>query len=154
MNKSHIAVVEGRWFKGRNVSVRSLFDLISDLHFDSPHEYHYEMFNNGAALTEILPRIVSTNNIYNVYLAAHGSAEGVFGSNGEVVSTETLGDIIDLTNESKGRLDSIYFGSCHFGHCDNLEDLIVKGRGEHIRWLAGYTKSIDFIKSSMLGKRS
>jgi hypothetical protein len=65
----------------QNISVRGLFDLVSDINFDSPHNYHYEMFNNGTALQEIMARLASMDNIHNIYIAAHGSEDGLFGSN-------------------------------------------------------------------------
>ena len=64
-NETKMAVVEGKWFKDQNISVRGLFDLVSDINFDSPHNYHYEMFNNGAALQEIMERLASKNNIHH-----------------------------------------------------------------------------------------
>ena len=150
MNKSNIAVIEGKWFKDKNTSVRSLFDLISDLHFDSPHQYHYEMFNNGDALKEIVLRLASTNNIHHIYFAAHGSEQGRYGSNDEEISTTKLTNIIKATNDGRGKLDSIYFGSCSFGNSKNLEKLLLSAEGEQIRWIAGYTKDVDFVKSTAL----
>lgn len=150
MNKSNIAVIEGKWFKDKNTSVRSLFDLISDLHFDSPHQYHYEMFNNGGALKEIVLRLASTNNIHHIYFAAHGSEQGIYGSNDVEISTTKLTNIIKATNDGRGKLDSIYFGSCSFGNSKNLEKLLLSAEGEQIRWIAGYTKDVDFVKSTAL----
>ena len=150
MNDSNIAVIEGKWFKNKNISVRSLFDLISDLYFESPHEYHYEMFNNGDALKEIVLRLASTNNIHHIYFAAHGSKEGILGSNEEIISTIKLANIIKATNDCRGKLDSIYFGSCSFGSSKNLEKLLLSAEGEQIRWVAGYTKDVDFVKSTAL----
>ena len=150
MNDSNIAVIEGKWFKGKNISVRSLFDLISDLHFGSPHQYHYEMFNNGDALKEIVLRLASTNNIHNIYFAAHGSKEGVFGSNDEIISTTKLANVIKATHGIRGKLDSIYFGSCSFGSIQNLKKLLLSAEGDQIRWIAGYTKKVDFVKSTAL----
>jgi len=150
MNDSNIAVIEGKWFKGKNISVRSLFDLISDLNFGSPHQYHYEMFNNGDALKEIVLRLASTNNIHNIYFAAHGSKEGILGSNEDVISTAKLSNLIKATNDCRGKLDSIYFGSCSFGSSKNLEKLLLSAEGDQIRWIAGYTKDVDFVKSTAL----
>lgn len=150
MNKSKIAVIEGKWFKDSNISVRGLFDLISDIQFDSPNEYHYEMFNNGDALKEIIKRLAATNNIHNIYIAAHGSESGIVGSSGQSISTTTLANIIKSTNTQRGKLHSIYFGSCSFGNTKNLEKLLLNAEGDQIRWLAGYTKEIDFVKSTML----
>ena len=66
-NETKMAVVEGKWFENQNISVRGLFDLVSDINFDSPHNYHYEMFNNDAALQEIMVRLAKKDKIYNIY---------------------------------------------------------------------------------------
>ncbi len=46
-----------------------------------------------------------------------------------------------------GKLKSIYFGSCNFGNYSNLKELLEDGK---LSWVAGYTKEIDFVKSSVL----
>ena len=109
------------------------------------------MFNNGDALKEIVMRLAATNNIHHIYFAAHGSEQGIYGSNEEeVVSTTRLSNIIKTINSLRGKLDSVYFGSCSFGNEKNLERLLLSAEGEQIRWLAGYTKDVDFVKSTAL----
>jgi len=149
-NKTKLAVVEGKWFKNKNTSVRSLFDLISDINFDSCHEYHYEMFNNGDALKEIAERLGSTNNVYNIYIAAHGNCGAICGSNEEEVSLAKVRNVIKNITDARGKMHSIYFGSCNFGSYANLKSLLIKGHNNQIRWIAGYTESVDFVKSTVL----
>lgn len=149
-NKTTLAVIEGKWFRNQNISVRSLFDLISDLKFGSPHEYHYEMFNNAASLQEILGRLGSTDKVHNIYVAAHGSTDSITGSNEEDIGYIKVKNAIKQISESNGRLNSIYFGSCLFGTHENLSSFLFEGHGNKIRWVAGYTKEINFVKSSML----
>lgn len=149
-NDTKIAVVEGKWFASRNISVRSLFDLISDINTCSSHNYHYEMFNNGEALKEIITRLGSTNNIHNVYIAAHGNEGGIVGSNHDLISLIKIRNIVETVSNSKGKMHSIYFGSCNFGSYDNLASILIKGKCNQIRWIAGYTEEVDFMKSTIL----
>ena len=153
-NETKMAVVEGKWFKNQNISVKGLFDLVSDINSDSPHNYHYEMFNNGAALQEIMARLASKNNIHHIYIAAHGSENGLFGSNGKKISKTIIKNSIKKINGSRGKLKSIYFGSCNFGNYLNLEELLrerlLSNGNIKLRWVAGYTKEIDFVKSAVL----
>ena len=107
------------------------------------------MFNDGAALQEIMERLASKNNIHHIYIAAHGSENGLFGSNGEKISKTIIKNTIKRINGSRGKLESIYFGSCNFGNYSNLEELLEYGNSK-LRWVAGYTKEIDFVKSSVL----
>lgn len=141
-----IAVIEGKWFKRQNTSVRGMFDLLSDIYCDSPHHYHYEMFNDGRTFREILMRLSAADGIHNIYVAGHGAENAIFGSNGEAISKTIIKNTIAEAAEKAGRLDSLYFGSCLFGTLDILKELIEAG--SRIRWIAGYEKSIDFIDSS------
>lgn len=149
-NKTKIAVVEGKWFKDKNISIRSLFDLVSDINFDSPHEYHYEMFNNDAAFQEIIERLAVTDSVHNLYIAAHGNKGALVGSNHVEISLAKVRNSIKRISQSDGKMHSIYFGSCSFGNQSNLESLLLSAENNQIRWVAGYTKDVDFIKSSFL----
>jgi hypothetical protein len=148
MNESHIAVIEGKWEQDKNLSVKSFFDFVCDLHCKNQHAFHYEMFNNGTAFQEILPRMCRTDNIRNVYVAAHGGVNGILGSNGEEISMTRIRNAVRELDDTEGRLHSIYFGCCLFGQFQNIRDLL-EASGQ-LRWIAGYTKSISFIDSTVL----
>lgn len=148
MNHSQVAVIEGKWEKNRNLTVKSFFDFVCDLHFDSQHAYHYEMFNNGSAFQEIFPRMCKTDNIRNVYIAAHGDTDGILGSNGEVISMTSIKNAVRELDNTEGKLHSIYFGCCLFGQFRNIHDLLEAG--DQLRWIAGYTKAVDFVESTLL----
>jgi len=148
MNQSQVAVIEGKWEKGRNLTVKSFFDFVCDLHFDSQHAYHYEMFNNASAFQEILPRMCKTANIRHVYIAAHGDDAGIHGSNGEVISMTRIRNAVKELDNTEGRLHSIYFGCCLFGQFRNIRDLLEAS--EQLRWIAGYTKAVSFVDSTLL----
>lgn len=147
-NESTIAVIEGKWFPNKNQTVKSFFDFICDLHFENQHAYHYEMFNNGTAFQEILPRMCKTDNVRNLYIAAHGDENGIFGSDETPISITKIKNAIRELNDTEGRLHSIYFGCCLFGNGQNLHDLLTAT--DRLRWIAGYTKSIDFVESTVL----
>jgi hypothetical protein len=141
-----LAVIEGKWFKRHNTSVRGMFDLLSDICCESPHHYHYEMFNDGRAFREILLRLSASDGIHNIYVAGHGDKSSIAGSNSEPISKTIIKNAIAEAAENHGRLDSIYFGSCLFGSINVLQELITAGT--RIRWVAGYENEIDFIDSS------
>lgn len=151
-NESRLAVIEGKWFPSgptmRNVSVKEIFDLLCDIRFEDPHSYHYEMFNNDVALKEIIERLASKDGIHCMYIASHGSQNGLTGSNEELISTTKIKNAISSTNDHKGRFHGLFFGSCHFGSKKNLEE-IMNSR-ERLTWAAGYETKVNFIKSSAL----
>ena len=69
MPKYELAVVESRWERKKNYSIRSIFDLISDLSYGDTHGYHYEMVNDERALREIVSRQRQTRGIRALYIA-------------------------------------------------------------------------------------
>jgi hypothetical protein len=147
-HKSGIAVLEGRWWTESNISVREVFDLISNIKYNSPHNYHYEMFNNSAAFKEIFQRLANQDSIHNIYIASHGDENGIYGTNEELITTTIIKNAFNSASANRGRLDSVYFGSCSFSTPDNFLKILD---GQHdIKWIAGYTKDICFLESTFL----
>lgn len=149
IKKSGIAVIEGKWSSKTNISVKSLFDLLSDLNFDNPHEYHYEMFCDDRSLENIIERMGSARGIRYLYLGAHGSDDYINAVGGQV-SRARLKNILGRLG-GKG-IDGAFIGSCLFGREENAEYLFLPGKGRPapMKWLAGYTTEIDWIDSSVL----
>jgi len=153
MPKYELAVVESRWERKRNYSIRSIFDLISDLSYGDTHGYHYEMVNDEHAFKEIVSRLRQTRGIRALYIAAHGIKDGIRASNGNLIEKRLIFRTLTrrLADET-GSLDGVHFGACWFldeHHAFNL--LRRHGEGEPgLWWVAGYSKIIDWIDSSAL----
>jgi hypothetical protein len=153
MPKYELAVVESRWERKRNYSIRSIFDLISDLSYGDTHGYHYEMVNDEHAFKEIVSRLRQTRGIRALYIAAHGIKDGIRASNGNLIDKRVIFNTLTrrLADET-GSLDGVHFGACWFldeRHAFNL--LRRHGEGEPgLWWVAGYSKVIDWIDSSAL----
>lgn len=143
-----LAVIEGRWWKKGNSSVRGLFDVLADITVDHPAGYHYEMFNNSASLKEIVQR--TAKRYRNIYIAAHGGDKSISGAEGdEKISRAKLRNMLSATVELKNpSLRGMFFGSCNFIDDDNAKFLLKKNTS--VRWVAGYSEEIDFIDSSMV----
>lgn len=150
LNASRLAVLEGKWYptqkSRRNTSIRELFDFLCNIKFSDSQSYHYEMFNDEHAFHEIVERLKKQNGIHCIYVAAHGSEQGIQGSNGECISLQKIDEAI--SSPDRGRFHGIYFGSCLLGQNSSLEQLLLGDK--KITWVAGYGKEIDFIKSSAL----
>ncbi len=147
--ESKLAVIEGKWDNKMNISVKGLFDILSDINFDTPHAYIYEMFCDANALTNIINRMATDKDIKYLYIGAHGNQSSIRGSGGDVSRTK-LRNI--LANLNIGTMEGLFLGSCLFGHEDN-GDFLLNPRGIRnppIKWIAGYTKSINWIDSSAL----
>lgn len=145
-----LAVLEGRWRKHSNLSVRPLFDLIAHEHFDTPDAYHYEMFCDDKALRNIVKRVATYPHVRYVYLAAHGSRDGICGSDGDVISTTKL--INAFAPHTKHALAGVYFGCCDYLNADSAWRLLQhdgarEGR-TNLAWVAGFSNTVDWLRSS------
>lgn len=138
-----LAVIESRWWDTSNDSVRGLFDTLAGIHVDNPFGYHYEMFSNAASLQEVIPRVASQKDIHNLYIGAHGNEKHLKGAGRNKISRTVLWNA--LKEIPPRRLYGLFLGSCKFGV--NAEDL---ARNSHLTWVAGYTKKIDWMQSSMV----
>lgn len=144
-----LAVIEGKWFPDRNISVKSIFDLLSDLHCDSRHSFHYEMFNDGRAFREIMLRLAKLRGLHYIYIAAHGSDDAIYGSNEEPISKADVRKVLmEIKSTPGATLKGIYFGSCAFVNDSLVEFVSQKDNG--IRWIAGYASDVEWITSSAL----
>lgn len=144
--ESRIGVMETKWFEHRNTSVRELFNLLSELKYEHHHAYRYEMFGGKEEFSQTFNRLSQKNGIHYIYVAAHGDESNIAGSMGEIISKKRILSAISRADEQSGRLAGLYFGSCSFDHKENMESLLTKGT--KLRWIAGYTKDVDFVKSA------
>ena len=148
-----LAVIESRWWRDGNSSVRGLFDVLADIHEDNPAAYHYEMFNNRESLREIVRR--TARRYRNIYIGAHGNDRQIFGAEGRRennISRAAFRNMIrSLADLRRSRLRGLFVGSCKFINRENACFLLSEsgGRRSKIRWVAGYSRRIDFIDSSI-----
>ena len=138
-----LGVIESRWWRESNDSVRGLFDVLAGIHVDNPFGYHYEMFNNTESIKEIIGRIAADPAIHHLYIAAHGSAKGISGAGDNVVRHDVLGRM--LSDLRADRLYGVYMGCCEIGV--RVEELI---NNSGLTWLAGYTCDVDWVSSSVM----
>lgn len=145
-----LAVIESRWFGGLNTSIRPSFDQLSELLTGRNATYHYEMFNDATALKEIMLRVSNKRGIQAIYLAAHGWKKGIQGSNGQFISRRTLRNILrQVAAEGCRKTKGLYVGSCHFADEDTAHFILKSSmeREHPILWMAGYSKSVDFVEA-------
>jgi hypothetical protein len=146
---SKLAVIEGKWSDRTNISVKGLFDILSDINFKTPHAYVYEMFCNSASLKNIVSRMGRNPSIRYLYIGAHGS-DNAIGCSGGKVTRRQLKHALSALNA--GAVEGLFLGSCLFGHEENGDFLLNPPNSQNppIKWVAGYNKSIDWIDSSVL----
>ena len=144
--KSKIAVVEGKWFKTSNVSVSELFNLVSDIYYDSPHHYYYEMFTNDSALHSIIENISANKKLKYLHVGAHGSSTSIESSGGTITRAKFRNALRDLKH---GSIRGMFIDSCSFTSTHNARFFLkVSGAPTPITWLAGFGTDVDFVASS------
>lgn len=150
MRRSNLAVVESRWWEGYNSSIRGVFDLISDIHYDHYHGYVYEMVSTTDALREAITRLVRHEKIDVLYIASHGSRSRLklMGGSKKTVSGEQLEQILHNLANHKTGITGLYLGICEFGTQKLAKQLL--GKIPRLQWMAGYSAEIDFVESSAL----
>lgn len=77
-----------------------------------------------------------------LYIAAHGNKGSIDGLNTRINFTS----VVDVIKGAKN-IQFVQFGSCLVGNSSNLETLMKKAK--HLRWVAGYNKSIDWVDSAL-----
>jgi hypothetical protein len=146
---SGLVVLEGRWFRQYNTSVKSLFDVLADINFDSPHAYYYETFANAESLDAIIKNVCGPRKRKKyLYVGAHGNENYIHGSAKEISRVQFRNSLGATGNSICG----IFIGSCLFGSTRNAEFLFNPNNPmpNHIKWVAGYERSVDWIESTVL----
>ena len=146
-----IAVLEGKWWKNSNISVRSMFDLVSELAAENPHAYHYEMANSLPAIYEAIPRIMRIPKCKYLCIATHGDAGKLSLFNNDCLSTHDLRTILIDAERSRGRKSrcvGLYLSSCLVGTLEIARFMFEREIG--LTWIAGYTKEIDWLQSAAM----
>lgn len=140
MSKFNLIVAEGHWSNYSNHTVKSLFDLLSDLLKSSQHSYKYTQFADPAAFNSCISQLRNSTHKY-LYIGSHGSIGGIHGATAANPLTYTL-----IKNRISG-LDGLYLGTCLFGQPANLLKFVKES---DLTWCAGYKNSVDWVDSSAL----
>jgi hypothetical protein len=146
---SRIAVLESQWWKNRHTSVRGLFSLISDLMNEGAvDKYHYETINSEVAARDAIRRVGAMRGVQYLYLACHGSKEGLQLSNEDLLTRAKLSHDLAAISQSKAcGVTGVHLGACLFGAEETAEFVLDRG---NMKWIAGYDTKVDWMKSSAL----
>jgi hypothetical protein len=140
MTKFNLIVAEGHWSNHSNHSVKSLFDLLSDLLRSNNHSYKYTQFANPTAFSSSIAQLLDANHKY-LYIGSHGYNDGIYGTDDADPLTFTK-----LKN-NLAKFSGLYLGTCLFGHPYTLIRFV---ENSSLTWCAGYKNSVDWVDSSAL----
>lgn len=139
-----IAVIESKWAPRSNVSVRGLFELISDIYCGNPNSYHYEMANSRASIEEAIPRIGALKHCKILSINAHGSKDHVNFDNDDNFSREELKICLNAIRGSK--FTGLHLGACSLGSYE-LASYLFQEKVD-LKWIARYGKDVSWIDSA------
>jgi hypothetical protein len=150
---TRIAVIETRWSRNQNVSVRPLFDLLSESWCAQPHGYHYEMAGSVVAAREAIARVAHDERCRALYLAAHGLKAGLTLHNGETLAVADLAASLQhVRRPLEEPLHGIFLSACEVGTQAAALAMLTRpdGRAAPISWLAGYDRTVNWIDTFAL----
>lgn len=145
-----LAVLERRWEKRGNYSVRQLFELVSAVDDYDPHAFRYDMFSEAISFRTVVSKIAALKRYEALYLGSHGDRCGLKEDGKQRQNRVELSDLIDVLRDGnkERNLWGVYFGVCSFGHELNLKDLLDPASGTQLKWVAGYSKDVGWLESA------
>jgi hypothetical protein len=145
-----LAVIEGRWFENQNTSMKSLFDLLSEIHCEHINGYVHEKFYNVSAFQDMVRDLGARRGLYYLYIAAHGDDDAIYARDDQPINRKVIRDLlVNIARTHGSRLHGIFFGSCNFVNEDTIHFFNQVDLGE-LRWIAGYADEINWIASTAL----
>lgn len=151
--RRHLVVLEGRWYDQRNLSLKGVFDVLSDVLYDTPHGYYHEHFCDATALAAIARRVARWDDTYLLYIGAHGDEDGVFGSLDGVDGYVKRAQLRKALRDLEGSYHGLFVASCGFLTARNAAFLLETsfwGKRPGVRWVAGYSTPVDFLDATAL----
>ncbi len=142
-----LSVIEARWWTDGNHSVRPLFETMASITADNPYAFRYDIFANRSALECVLCDVASNREFHSVYLASHGSDGALHGLGDEEITRAALRNSFRTAN-ARHTVTGLYFGSCLMCNRANAEFFLDPAGGCNVNWIAGYSKSVDWMDSS------
>lgn len=147
MSIGPFSIIESRWWKTGNHSVRALFEAIAAIHYLNPSAFFYDMFADRSSLSKVLTMRCSDNVTEVLYLATHGDERQIGPGGGDSISRAEFRNDLVAANQSS-QLRGLYLGTCLTGNLDTAEFLLSQNTG--LDWLAGYRAPVDWVDGSAI----
>jgi hypothetical protein len=88
MPHTGLSVIEARWWKDGNDSVRPLFETLAGIVEGNPHAVRYDMFVEDASLSAIIADVAKKGDLHSIYIGSHGD-DGAISGLGDVEISRT-----------------------------------------------------------------
>ena len=143
-----IAIVESRWWKTGNHSVRDLFEAVAAIHYDNPSAFFYDMFADRSSLEAVFQARVQDTTTEVIYIASHGNATSIGATPNTSISRAEFRNILKTTNTGS-RIKGLFFGTCLTGNTETAK-FILQDAATNLTWVAGYRESVDWVDGSAI----
>lgn len=146
--KAPLYILEGTWWSKRETPlVLSYFQALAASHGDL--DLSHRTIRSAADITYYLKRL-SRNERAFVYIACHGESLCLKPADGRSkIKREELLDALSVAKP--GAIGFLHFGCCEMISADNRrESLAELMSASGAKWVSGYTKPIDWLRSTLL----
>jgi len=145
-----LAVLETtEWYtKDRTLTVRPLFQMLTQIIYDNPNWFHYATFMGSASFVEALENLVHKDGVNYIYIGAHGQDDKIQSFlPGDRHPNKTTWERCF----SKGALRGIFLGGCEMNFlAHGISCYLTRDTHNPPPWVAGYWKTVDWVDASML----
>lgn len=149
--RTDLAVIESRWERETNKSVKPIFDLITQGFLNNEFDaIPYERFISKSGLAEAIDYFNSNKNILTIYIGCHGDERRLCVGEYEKMDAKSLLEVIKMRRfeDRENPIKGMFVGSCYFGRKANAK--ILLGFDSPLTWFAGYRDEVDWGLSSLL----
>ena len=138
-----IAVVESRWWRTGNHSVRQLFAAVAAIHYENPSAFYYDMFADRSSLQTILQARAQDGVSEVIYVASHGDSNCISPTPATAISRTEFRNILKNCNAG-GQIKGLFLGTCHTGNTETAR-FLLQDPGTKLEWVAGYSNAVDWV---------
>jgi hypothetical protein len=142
-----LSVIEARWWENGNNSVRPLFETLAGIVEGNPHAVRYDMFVEETSLSAIIADVATKCVCHSIYIGSHGNDGAISGLGNAEISRTRLRNMFRNANANEA-VAGLYFGSCLIANRQNAMFWLTEAPSTGLKWIAGYTKSVDWVDSS------
>lgn len=142
------AVVESRWWRTGNHSVRHLFEAVAAIHYENPSAFYYDMFADRSSLQTILQARSQDGVSEVIYVASHGDSNCISPTPTTAISRTEFRNIFKNCNAG-GQIKGLFLGTCHTGNTETAR-FLLQDPGTKLEWVAGYSNTVDWVDGSAI----
>lgn len=138
-----ILVLESTWDSG-SLDQKSVWPFVSEFAKASDIQAFHKHFTNKKSFEHWID-CYNRENIPGeklLYIASHGEKGQIEGLNIKIKKST----IKEILSDQKN-IKYLHFGTCFFAKNDNFDELL--NEIDHLKWIAGYTKEVDWIDSTL-----